>query len=75
MVEFKNIVIKGDYIYAVETDLMTGESSKVKIHVFNDEYYSNPKLSSVPMKRAIWNLQRRNKEHGGLAKEELIYWG
>lgn len=75
MVEFTSIRIEGDYIYANEKDLMTGETSSVKIHVQNDEYYANPPLVAMDMRKAIWCLQSRYERYKSLESKESIAWG
>lgn len=75
MVEFKNIKVENGYIYASETNLMTGEKADIKVHITNDECYTNPTNLSVPMRRAIWNLQLRYKKNKKLSDCETINWG
>lgn len=75
MVEFKNIKVENGYIYAFETNLMTGETANIKVHITNDECYTNPTNLSVPMRRAIWNLQLRYKKNKKLSDCETINWG
>ena len=75
MVEFFNVRVEGEYIYAVERDDTTGEVANVKIHVSRGEYYANPPLVAMDMKKAIWNLQRRYKTRKKLECREVIAWG
>lgn len=75
MIEFTNIIIENNYIYADEKDLMTGETSSVKIHVRNEEYYANPPLVSMDMRKAIWCLQSRYERYKSLESKERIAWG
>lgn len=75
MVEFSNIQVKDGYIYAIETDLMTGETAKIKLSITKEEYYSDPALTTVPMKRALWNLQYRYEKRKSLESREIISWG
>lgn len=75
MVEFTNIKVEGKYIYAIETDLMTGAKAHVKIHVSDDEYYANPKLSTMDMRKAVWCLQSRYEKYKKLESRECIAWG
>lgn len=75
MVEFLNVRVEGNYIYATERDYTTGEVAQVKIHVYKDEYYASPALVAMDMKKAIWNLQSRYKERKRLECREVIAWG
>ena len=75
MVEFKDIQVRDGYIYAIETDLMTGESAKIKLSTTKEEYYSQPQITTVPMKRALWNLQHRYGVRKKLENREVICWG
>ena len=76
MVEFSNIQVKDGYIYAIETDLMTGETAKIKLSTTKEEYYSEPALTTVPMKRALWGLQSAVQKHGTkLGNKYTVAWG
>lgn len=73
MVEFLNIYIEGDYIYADEHDMMTDTWSKIKLHVSKEEYHSSSQMTGNMIK-ALWCLQHtllRRKPR----KVETIYWG
>lgn len=74
MVKFENITIKGEYIYALETDMMTGVSCNIKLHVKN-EWYSHDGKMTGSMIKALWGLQRDYNKKGKLRKTEVIAWG
>lgn len=73
MVRFDNIKVKGNYIYAIETDMMQNVSCRIKLHVTNDEYYHEGVMTGSMIK-ALWNLQSR-LEKRSLRNEEVISWG
>ena len=76
LVEFKDIQVRDGYIYAIETDLMTGESAKIKLSTTKEEYYSQPQITTVPMKRALWCLQAAIQKHGKkLGTKYTVAWG
>lgn len=54
---------------------MTGESSKIKVSISKEEYYSSPELLSVAMKRAMWTLRLRFIRSGKLSEKEIVCWG
>lgn len=75
MVKFENIRVSGEYIYALETDLLSGESCKIKLHISKEEYECEGNLSSNYMVKALWCLQRRLRENKKLNSVEVMSWG
>lgn len=73
MVEFLNIRIEGEYIYAVEHDMVNNVTCNIKLHLTKEEYYSDGELTGE-MIRAFWGL-RRNMRKRKLMEREVIYWG
>ena len=73
VVEFYNILVIGQYIFAVEHDMMNDVTCRIKLHVSKDRYYADGELTGE-MIRALWGLQR-NWHNRKLMEREVIYWG
>lgn len=72
MVEFTNIHFDGEYIYAVETDVATGNQYKVRVHKNKEEYYSEPALPLAVQIRALWYLQKEYAKKGTKIGEKFV---
>ena len=77
MVNFLNITIEGDYIYAIAEDCDNGGTrKKVKVHKTKEEFYVEGGTADVSgnVVKAFWGLQRRLKKNKKLRTNETIAW-
>ena len=73
VVEFYNIIVIGQYIFAVEHDMMNDVTCRIKLHVSKDRYYADGELTGEMIK-ALWVLQGKLSKRK-LMEREVIYWG
>lgn len=73
VVEFYNILVIGQYILAVEHDMMNDVTCRIKLHVSKDRYYADGELTGEMIK-ALWGLQGKLSKRK-LMEREVIYWG
>lgn len=73
VVEFYNILVIGQYILAVEHDMMNDVTCRIKLHVSKDRYYADGELTGEMIK-ALWVLQGKLSKRK-LMEREVIYWG
>lgn len=73
VVEFYNILVIGQYIFAVEHDMMNDVTCRIKLHVSKDRYYADGELTGEMIK-ALWVLQGKLSKRK-LMEREVIYWG
>lgn len=73
MVEFLNIRVEGEYIYADEHDMVADTWSKIKLHVTKEEYQYTGQMTGE-MVKALWILQWK-AEKRELMTREVVCWG
>lgn len=73
VVEFYNILVIGQYIFAVEHDMVNDVTCRIKLHVSKDRYYADGELTGEMIK-ALWVLQGKLSKRK-LMEREVIYWG
>lgn len=76
MVKFTEIRVIGEYVYALEEDLMIGLKARIKLRLErgNEEYYYEGMMSN-DMVKALWNLRSIYEDKCCLEETEVIYWG
>lgn len=76
MVRFTEIRVIGEYVYALEEDLMTGLKARIKLRLErgNEEYYYEGMMSN-DMVKALWNLRSIYEDKCYLDETVAIYWG
>lgn len=73
VVEFYNILVIGQYIFAVEHGMVNDVTCRIKLHVSKDRYYADGELTGEMIK-ALWVLQGKLSKRK-LMEREVIYCG
>lgn len=74
MVNFLDIEMEGDYIYATAEDVDNNIKVKVKMHKTKEEYATEDGRVYLRIQKAIWGLQSRLEKKKRLDKNETIAW-
>ena len=74
MVEFVNVKVRDNYIYAHAKDYDFNYEAGIRFSISDYRDFS-PKNASPGVRRAVLSLRRRLRETGFLKPREVVAWG
>lgn len=74
MVQFLNIRIDGDYVYADAEDRDAKRKFKIKVHKVKEELYTEPRDYTSCIAKASWELVEEINKKGNI-EHFSVHWG